>query len=156
MPSYQAKNVIVSKTFGDAIVAAFSARPAAALLGATPKLRLGTDPGMVIDKTTTLADLAAQEANYSGYTAGGVTPTVTGPVNEGEDQVAAVVNNVFVATTASPFVGNTVCNWWIDDGTNLVVGETLDEADRVEIAEAGDFYDLLAVLPVSLRVEVAA
>lgn len=112
----------------------------------TGKVRLTTATGFSPSGTNTIAELSPNEANFSGYTAGGLALTLTGPVNLSalcEGMIAALT---FLATTASPFVPNVLTGYWVDDGTNVIAQEAFP-SPGITISAAGDFLALLLQLP---------
>lgn len=149
MRSYQSQNVVVGRNFAATILAALGTRPAAALL-ATPKVRLSMDPSFNPTPDSTVAGLAANEANFSGYTAGGYAPTMSGPVNLAGDISGVTANVLPIATTATPFVSATCYGYWIDDGVNVIVAEKFAGGVTANFGSVGDYLDLQVSIPVEL------
>lgn len=144
---YQSKSLIYARTFMDSWLAAFKTVPAAALIIApTVRLLQGLLPAITPD--TTLADLESSEANFSGY--GADTFTLTVPVQSSTNVEAAIGSATFLATAASPFVGNSISGYFITDGTNLVAAEAFPGGTNIQIAAAGQFLALDLVLPGNL------
>lgn len=149
MPSYSSVNVILGRDWMDDVVAAVKTDPGAALL-LTPKVRLSQDPAFNPQPNSTRAGLVAGEADFSGYTAGGYTYTVSDPLTLGTNIRGVAGNVVPVCAVASPQVVNTIYGYWIDDGTNVVVAERFDNGTTYQFASPGDFLDLLVMIPFGL------
>jgi hypothetical protein len=144
--SFKSQNVIYGTAFLNTVLAAFKTIPAAALI-ATGKLRLSHDPAFNPVPGTALAALVAQEANFSGYPAGGAAVVLSAPVNLSPTAQGAVVSNLFLATTASPFVNDNCTGYWIDDGTNFIMGEAFGAGQAAAFSSPGDFLELIVELP---------
>jgi hypothetical protein len=128
-----------SRALVNALLTTLSTDPAAALL-VTPKIFLfteGTQPGPESEVTD------FTEADFSGYALQSVT--LSGAVNIGDAEQARLATVTFVATTASPFVPNTILGYLLTDGVLAYYGGELF-AEPVPIAQAGDFLKLDLVL----------
>jgi hypothetical protein len=131
----------------DAFLSALSTRPAAALL---------TTPTVVLYSAGPAPNIGQVLANYtladfSGYAA--QTLTLAGPVNIGLTIQAMVGSVQFVATAASPFVGQTILGYLVvTGGTTMVGGEQFTTAPV--IANPGDFVGINVQLPLG-AVQVA-
>lgn len=94
----------------------------------------------------TIAELDAAECNFSGYAATKVVAW-TGPYNYpggGAYHESGLV--IFDGEDATPFVGNTVGGYWVEDaGGALVSVGKLDSP--VPIAASGDVVQLVIQLP---------
>jgi len=129
------------RTLVNALLAALSARPAAALL-VTPKVRLysagpALSPDSVVD-------------DYTAVTATGVEDvalTITGVVNLDGNVQGAIGHVDFVATTADPFVEDTAIGYILFDGTDAFYGGE-QFASEVNFGQAGDFLGLDIVFPI--------
>lgn len=90
---------------------------------ALSKLRL-VKSGITIIASTTKAAMVAQEADFSGYTAGGYTLTAwTGPLSAqggGANILTPLVNISFVTPEDDPPVVNTIGGWWVEDAAGIV------------------------------------
>lgn len=149
MNFWVAQNVVYGRTFSDTILAALSARPAAALIAAG-KLRLSKDPAFAPNPASTVAALAANEADFSGYVAGGSALALSAAVNLSPSIQGVTDVALFTAAVAVPFVSNAVTGWWVDDGANFVAGEAFPNGQTANFATPGDFLQLVAELPVNL------
>jgi hypothetical protein len=145
---WSALQAVFGRAFADTVIAAFKARPAGPLVSATAKFRLSKDAAYNPTPDSTIAGLAANEADYSGYTAGGETVVLSAAVNLSSIGVGALATQLFEATVAGPFVPANVYGWWIDDGTNVIAAEAFPVGTVATFASPGDFLDLTAVLPV--------
>ncbi len=97
------------------------------------KFRLGKVPRS-IDVSTTLADVTPEEADFTAYTPGGITPTwTTGYITP--DNKPSNETQMFEFIVATPTVTNTIYYWWIDDGTKIIIAGQLD--NPVPLAVAG-------------------
>lgn len=147
--NWTAQNVVYGRTFVNTILAAFAAAPLAELID-TAKIRLSQNPAFAPDPDSAIADLTPTEADYSGYTAGGIAMVVSAPLNLGTDVQGTMSSVLFKATTATPFVSNTVYGWWIDDGTNLICGEAFPGGVNALFGSINDFLQLDVVTPLPL------
>ena len=105
----------------------------------TPKVRLSKDSAFNPTPDSTRAALAANEADFTGYTAGGYTPTFAGAVNMSTNVVARLANVIAIAGTADPFIANTVYGYWLDDGTNVVLAERFANGAVAAFGSTGDY-----------------
>jgi hypothetical protein len=133
------QTLVYMTAFLQAVITAFTTRPAAALL-ATPTVHLYNNlyapvPGSVVGSFT--------ETAFSGYAA--ATPTISAPVNTSPNCLAAVAPCTFIAVTASPFVPDTIYGYYIESAGVLVAAESF--SSPVPITAPGDFIDLQVVLP---------
>lgn len=83
------------------------------------KFRLGKVPRS-LNVFTTLANVTPEEADFDGYTAGGITPTWTVGYIEGGD-TPSNETQLFQFVMATAVVTNTIYYWWIDNGTNIII-----------------------------------
>jgi hypothetical protein len=146
--SYQSVNVVIGNPIAGALLGALSVRPAGALWS-TPKVRLFNSPTVNPQPTTPLATYTAAETAFSGYTSGGIAPTFSGVVNLTPGSQGIVANVTYVATTATPFVPDTIYGWWADDGTNPVVAEKFAGGRAIPISNVGDWLELQIAFPVN-------
>jgi hypothetical protein len=154
MNNYQSKSVVWGRTFMNEFLAAIATRPAAALIAAG-KIRLTVDPTFAPTPDMTLASAVSNEANYSGYAAGGIAAVFTVALNISPSIQGAIASALFEATPAGPFVSAVVTGYWLDDGTNIVIAERFAQGATAAFSAAGDFLDLTTVLPLGLA-QVAA
>ena len=149
MNTYTAQQVTYGQAFVNTILAALKTVPGAALIVAG-KLRLSNNPTLVLTPQTTIAALAANECAYSGYTAGGIAVVLSAPLNLSNNAQGVLTTGLFLAVTATPYVPDTATGWWIDDGTNFIVGERFAGNQVATFAAPGAFLDLIAELPIQL------
>jgi hypothetical protein len=149
MAQHTVLNVVYGRAFANRWLLALTTRPAAALL-ATGKLRLSQDPAFAPTADSTVAALAANEADFTGYTSGGVTYATSGQLNVNPLIQGDVMDEVFVSVAGSPFVPNQLYGWWIDDGTDVVAAGTFGESAPIPISVPGDYLALQSILPVNL------
>jgi len=150
MDQYTAQAVVIGRDFANTVLAAMKTVPGGALI-VTGKVRLSQDPAFNPTPASTRAGLAAGEADYSGYAAGGIAYVVPDPVNLDTETQGLQVTVAFVATAANPFVENTIYGWWIDDGTNVVVAEKFANDATANFGAAGDFLSLNTRVPFMLE-----
>lgn len=143
---YASEEVVYGRTFLSSILAAFSTRPAAALV-VTPKVRLSSDINFNPTPDNTVATLAANEATFSGYTAGGIAPTFSAVLRGGPDFQQLNAPVLFEAATADPFVPGNCYGWWLDDGTNVIAAEKFANGLVASFANVGDYLALDVYLP---------
>jgi hypothetical protein len=146
VPFYQAQAIVYGQAFVNTILAALKTVPGGALV-ASAKLRLSNQVGFNPTKDATIAGLAANECNYSGYTAGGIAVVLTAPVDLSATVQGVMFTALFEAVAASPFVPDTGRGWWIDDGTNFIAGEAFAGGFVAPFAAPGNFVNLTAILP---------
>jgi hypothetical protein len=142
LPQYTPQNLTYGTAFLNAIIAALKVAPTNPLVN-TAKVRLSANPSYNPTPTSTITALASEEANYSGYTAGGLALTVGSPVNLSSTCQGAVTALQFLATTATPFVANQIYGYWVDDGTNVLVAEKFAAGLVVAFGAPGDYLELL-------------
>jgi len=131
-----------------------------AQLGADTVTYGGLDDGLVKLFTgpltptpaTTLADLEAVEADYTGY--GAATITTMGTVKPSALQWALFKSVYFAISGSGPYTGNEITGYWVEtDEPNLVLAERF--AAPVTLEALGDFLDLNVMVPLNLVVPVA-
>jgi hypothetical protein len=144
MAEFSSISPAYGQAFLDTIAAAYKTIPGAALIAAA-KLRLSTDPAFAPTFGATIAALAAHEATFTGYPAGGAAIVLSAPVNLNADTVGALVNIIFLAT--APLPANQAYGYWVDDGTNVILMERFPDGLGVHFAAAGDFLNLGVAFP---------
>ncbi len=132
---------VMMKATLDALLAALSARPAAALF-ATPNVHLFTN--MV---TPTAESLLADftEATFAGYVAVAL-PTLAGPVHLPNDSQALLAEVNFIGTTVAP-PGEAIQGYYITDTTNAILYIAELFGTPIPIANPGDYLTLAIILP---------
>jgi len=129
-----------SRALLNALLAALSARPAAALL-TTPEVMLySAGPAISPD---------AEVADFTAVIATGIAPEAlafSGVVNLPGGAQGATGHVDFVATTGSPFVQDTAIGYIITDGTSAFYGGELFESE-VNFGQAGDALGLDIIMP---------
>lgn len=126
----------ITRALLDALLGSLGTRPAAALL-TTPKIELYTARTAQPSINSAYADFTF--ANFSGYANAALV--LSGPVNPGPNSAALIANANFIATTASPFVPNTILGYAVTDGASVLYAAE-EFTSPVPIASAGDFLDL--------------
>lgn len=149
MAQYTSRNVVFGDVFANAWVLALKTVPGAALLAAG-KLRLSKDPSFNPNSKTTLAELEANECDFSGYPAGGIAVSLTTGLDLTPQIQGAITSGTFVAATATPFVSGTAYGYWIDDGTDMAMAEKFASPFNAPFAEVGAFLVLNAAIPLGL------
>lgn len=88
---------------------------------AASKLRLWV-AGFAPTVTTTKAEFVAEEADFSGYPAGGITITAFADPILDPNGGASINGGVqqFVVVTATPIVPNSIGGWWLEDSAGVV------------------------------------
>lgn len=87
----------------------------------TGKIHLYKDDGFVPDQQSTLADLNAHEADYTGYTAGGVAMAgPLGPYQDGLNQWAENFPTVLFQPTGPVTTSNDIRGVYFEDKNNLL------------------------------------
>jgi hypothetical protein len=147
---YASKSVVFGTAFAKTVLAALKTAPANPLIN-TGKVRLSHDPAFNPIPASTVAALVAQEASFSGYTAGGIAVALSAPLNLTTQVDGVLTSALFLAVTASPFVADVAYGWWIDDGTNVIAGEAFAGGVNVGFNGPGDFLDLEVFLPYVLH-----
>ena len=151
MNFYETQGVVYGRAFMATVLAALKTVPGAALIVAG-KIRLSKDPAFAPTVDSVITDFTANEADFTGYTAGGYTVTLSAPLNQ-TTQILAVLCNA-LAIGGSPFtVPNTIYGYWIDDGTNVVMAEKFaPPGATANFANTGDYLDLQVLLPIPMLV----
>lgn len=127
-----------------ALLAAFSARPAAELL-ATPNVHLYSNT-FTPSPDSVLADFT--ECTFTGYAAVPLG-TLSAPVNTGASTMGVVASVLF--TAGSPFTTpDNAVGYFITDTTNAILYCAERFSAPIPFAAAGDFLDLTVVLPLPL------
>lgn len=147
MAQYSSQQVVFGRAFALAVVAALKTAPANPLINLA-KLRLSQSPVFNPTPLNVPADFIANEATYSGYTAGGVAVVLTVGLVLSQGAVGAFFGNLFLATGAA--VQNLVYGYWIDDGTNVIVAERFAGGVNFPFQQNGDNLDLNVFIPVQL------
>lgn len=150
---YTAKNVVYGLVWMKLLAGALKVAPADPLID-TAKVRLSKDPDFALNKNTVIEDLEDNEADFSGYAAGGVALTVGTAVNIGTSQAGTQAPVTFTAAAADPFVTGTVYGWWIDDTVNFICGERLTAPLVFQFNAPGDYLQLDVITPFPLTVTV--
>jgi len=148
--NYQSKNIRLWRAFVASMLNAVKVVPGAALI-VGGKIRLSKSESFNPLGTEAVADFEADEADYTGYAAGGIAATFSVPVNQNASTLAIVAPALFVAGTATPQVACTVYGWWLDDGTNVVMAERFANNLNKAFAAPGDFLALDVPLSASLN-----
>lgn len=145
-------NVIMSREFVNALLLAVRPASAEDHLLVAPKIGLITSDPLSLGPDTTLAELEAIQAAFSGYTAGGQAITLGAiPIRAKFDAVALAGNVAWVGSETDPFVSASIGGWYLHDTTYGLVC-ACQFAQPVLIASPGDYLDLFVGLPVKLYV----
>jgi hypothetical protein len=142
----QTKNPCFSRAIADALVGAFSVRPAAALL-VTPFVHLfKTGPG-TISKDFVKADFT--EAAFTGYAAVALTLPLLGPINADATHDGVHMEVDFLAGAVTP-PGETILGYWIDNNATTPTAYYMAEifATPIPIASLGDYISLDTIWPI--------
>ncbi len=124
----------------------------------TPKLRL-LKASVVVNRDTLLADLIAQEADFSGYPAGGATPgALSAAVNLGTNAVGLLSHTTFIE--ADPATTTNVIYGYFYESSGVDLSPTPDWLlaeifpTPMALGFAGDFLDLLVYFPMVAKVVI--
>jgi hypothetical protein len=147
--SYESQQVGYGSAFADTILAALKTVPGGALI-VTGKVRLSQDPAFNPTPLSVITDLTPNEANYSGYAAGGIAAILSAPLNLSTVCRGVLIPALFLDTTGSPNVTNVVYGYWIDDGTNVIAFERFANNQTANFTGTGDFLSLTILLPIQL------
>lgn len=146
---YTARSVVYGRDFMNTVLDVLKNISATALI-TLGKLRLSKLSTYQPTADSTIAGLAADEADFSGYPAGGLAFVVGVPVILAPNLLAVQTPTTFTAATAVPFVPNTVYGWWLDDGANVVAAEAFPSPVVAEFDAVGKYLQLDVVLPFML------
>jgi hypothetical protein len=137
------ENLVLSVPLADAMLAALSTVPTAALL-ATPSIELFTNNTPPTPRSA-WADFT--KASFAGYAKAPVT--ISGVGNLMNDDQGALAHVLFKATAA--ISGPELCYGYIlSDGLGIFyAGELFPTA--LQFATAGDYLDIDLVIPISVR-----
>jgi len=152
MASRQVASPTVSRTFANLLLDAITPASVDGHLIDTPKLILLGENSLAISPDTTLAEIEAIEAAFTGYTAGGtaITLTAPGPVRQSETIQLLAGNVIEVLESGSPTVTADIYGAALVDTTyGLIAAGYFDQP--VTLAEVGDFIDVLFGVPVILQ-----
>lgn len=152
MPFVPSENIIIARPTAAAMLAALSARPAAALL-ITPFVHLYTAGPAPVTPDSLPADFT--EATFVGYAATALALPLLGPINIGPNTIGDHNPADFLGGAVVP-PGETILGYWIDEaavaGTVLYMAETF--VSPVPIAFPGDFISLDLVFAVLMLLDV--
>ncbi len=154
MLSYTSQVVGYGLAFMDTVMQAFTTLPAAKLIN-TAKLRLSHDPAFSPTPGSTIAALAAQEANFTGYPAGGAAFATGTPIHLAPSIDGAGTAVFFQATTGAPFTADTVYGYWVDDGTNVIAYERFAGGVAMPFTSPGVGMEMVVFLPFPLSAATA-
>lgn len=144
--TYTSQAVVYGTAFLNTVIAALKTVPGGALVTGG-KVRLSKDPSFRPTPANTIAELATNETDYSGYASGGVALVVGNPVNLSPSCQGAVTGVQFLATTATPYVSDQAYGYWVDDGTNVIMAEAFPAGVIANFAAPGAFLELILQLP---------
>jgi len=149
--NYVSVGVFLYREFAVKMLGRIATGNAAAIV-VSGKIRLSKDPAFAPAQGQTRAGLAAMEADYTGYAAGGIAAVFSATLNQRLGVVAVVAPALFLATAADPQVAATVTGWWIDDGTDLVCAERFAAGVTRPFVVPGDYLALDCPIPLMLAV----
>ncbi len=98
---------------------------------------------------SSIADLAADEANFTGYSEAQFSNGTVTAVNLSPAVVGVAAVGTFVGTDSGTFEPNVVSGYWVDNGTIPLAWEAFPPPG-IPIAGPGDFLVLLAGMPFRL------
>lgn len=142
MATRATQNFVYSRAFMDKMLTTFTTVPGAKLI-VTPTVHLVMGNLGTITPDTTLATLAALEANFTGYAA--AVGALTVPVRMSSNGDAALMEVNFTQTGSAQ--GATVTGYYVTDGTILVGAEAFPANQSVPFAFTNDFLGLTVILP---------
>jgi len=149
MPFVTSHNILISRPIAAALLAALSARPAAALL-ITPFVHLFIAGPNPIVPTTLPADFT--EATFVGYAPIALPLPLLGPVNLGLTDLGVHEEVDYLAGAVVP-PGEDILGYYIDEaavgGLTLYMAETFDVP--IPISIAGDFISLDSIPAIAMR-----
>lgn len=148
MAVYTSNRVVFGTAFLNTVIGALNTLPAAKLINAA-KVRLNQLNGFNPAPGSTIAGLAANEATFTGYTPGGLAFAAGAAVNLSPNAQGSLTAVLFQATGST--TGNTIFGYWIDDGTNFIMGEAFPAGSPVIFANNGDFLELFVEIPMQNR-----
>lgn len=131
------QTLVIPADMLDALLGSLAARPADALWD-TPTLHLATAVP-ILAKGMVLADFT--EADFSGYVDAALTFSAVesgGPNSRGISAAA-----YFAATTATPFVANTIVGIYVTDGTGAVLYGAQAIDPPVQFSAPGDWQEFV-------------
>lgn len=148
MPQVQSLNPVLARDVVSDLLAALSARPAAALL-VTPFVHLFTAGPSPITPDSVPGDFT--EATFTGYAPIALTLPLLGPVNADANDLGVHNEADFLAGAVIP-PGETIMGYWVDEaasgGTVLYMAEDFDTP--IPIASIGDYISLDVLFPGAL------
>lgn len=150
MPFVRSALITYTEALVAALLAAFSARPSAALLQ-TATCHLYTASSAPISPQSTVSQFT--EASFAGYAPVVMSPLI-GPINlpSGEGMGVHVEADFLCTSTATP--GYNIIGYWVDNGaTVLYAAESF--ASPIPIVFLGDFVSLDVIFGVDNPVNVS-
>lgn len=145
-------NPIVSRAFANALLAMMVPAETDSPALVSPKLALLGTSELVITPDTTLAELAAQQTEFTGYTATGQALDVEAPgvVRLGTNVQGLCGNAIWVLAAGAPTVTGTITGAYLADTTfGLICSAYFDEP--VTLANVGDYLDVFWGVPMVLQ-----
>jgi hypothetical protein len=136
---YVSKSLVWNAVFLQSVIAALSARPAAALAPALTAHLYNNPVNPSGDDTVA----TYTETAFSGYVAAALTPS--GPVRLTLPGEGALATSLFVGAGGPPFVPDNLQGVYYVSGGLLVASERFPQP--MPIAQAGDFLDLTTIFP---------
>jgi hypothetical protein len=147
--NYTTAKVVYGKAFIQKWMAALTAAVTTGLLAAA-KIRLSKDPQFNPTPDSVLSALAAQEADFSGYPAGGKALILAQGVGSSAGAYSDLAQVLFTGAPATPQVVNTITGYWVDDATEFCIGERFTAGLTVPFESAADYFGLTLLVPLML------
>lgn len=142
MAFYQSVRPVWTRALADALLAALSARPAAALFAATVHVHLFVN-NISPNKDTAIGDFV--EATFVGYAVPSLGVLV-GPVSLTNAAEALMQDVNFIGASIVP-PGETTYGYYLTDNTDAVLYLSESFTQPVPFSGVGDFLDLKIVIP---------
>jgi len=131
----------ITQALANALLECYTSRPAGALL-TTPTIELWSANSAPIGQAMVYSQFTP--ATFSGYAMQAIT--LSAPVTLDPRTQGLIGNVSFIATTASPFVPDTILGYMLTSGSGVLYGAE-QFASPVPIAGAGNFLNLEFALP---------
>jgi hypothetical protein len=146
---FQAQRIVLGRGITQALLDALSTVPTAAL-AATPKMRLSHDPAFAPISTSLPSELAAEEAMYTGYTAGGLAVLFGTPLNLSPSIQGITASITFEVGATAPTTPDSIYGYWIETTTELVCAEAFPTGLVFGMAAPGDYLTIVCAFALGL------
>lgn len=144
MNEYVTVAPVLTSAFAKTVLAAYKTVPLAELIP-TPKLRLSKDPLFNPGPESVIADFTPNEADFTGYPAGGSAPVLSAPFKF--SLLLWGLQQTVVFASSGSAAQNTIYGYWLDDGSDVIIAEKFAGGQTAAFNDTGDFLALDVRVP---------